>query len=177
MNKKTPAQCSCSYEELTKRVTISGVKHNKNCPLGGSMKRVLTGGGFDILHLGHIRYLEEAKKYGDYLIVNVLSDARIRAKKGSHSAIMPEDDRCELVRALRCVDEVVCFKGDPDYPFFRLLEEVKFDVAVLNSDEYKTYQAELQACIAYGRQIHFIPRIHVESGVDKGEIIRRIKLT
>ena len=76
---------------------------------GEGKKVVFTNGCFDILHLGHIRYLSEAKKCGDYLIVGVNSDRSVRAIKGEDRPVIPEQARAELLAALCFVDGVVIF--------------------------------------------------------------------
>jgi rfaE bifunctional protein nucleotidyltransferase chain/domain len=71
----------------------------------------LANGVFDLLHVGHIRYLEGAKAEADRLIVAVNDDESVRALKGEGRPIMPETDRAELIAALRSVDYVVVFHG------------------------------------------------------------------
>ena len=66
-------------------------------------------GGFDLLHVGHVRYLEGAKREADRLVVAINSDASVRAVKGPARPVLPESDRAELVAALRAVDYVVIF--------------------------------------------------------------------
>ncbi len=75
----------------------------------GGKHIVLTNGCFDILHVGHIRYLAEAKTYGDHLIVAINSDSSVRAIKGKGRPLVPQDERAEVVAALQCVDSVVIF--------------------------------------------------------------------
>lgn len=70
---------------------------------------VFTNGCFDMIHVGHTRYLEEAKKLGDILIVAVNSDQSVRATKGGKRPIIPEEERAEILAALQCVDFVVIF--------------------------------------------------------------------
>lgn len=70
---------------------------------------VLTSGGFDPLHVGHVRLLEDAAKLGDRLVVVLNSDDWLRQKKGS--AFMPAAERLEIVRAMRCVDEAFVLEG------------------------------------------------------------------
>jgi rfaE bifunctional protein nucleotidyltransferase chain/domain len=72
---------------------------------------VLTNGCFDILHTGHVRYLEEARRCGDALIVAVNSDSSVRELKGPTRPVNGELDRAEVLSALRCVDHVTIFTG------------------------------------------------------------------
>jgi D-glycero-beta-D-manno-heptose 1-phosphate adenylyltransferase len=70
---------------------------------------VMANGIFDLLHVGHVRYLEDARRHGDALLVAVNSDASARALKGEGRPIVPEAERMELVAALRCVDGAFLF--------------------------------------------------------------------
>jgi D-glycero-beta-D-manno-heptose 1-phosphate adenylyltransferase len=76
---------------------------------GAAGRIVLANGCFDILHAGHVRYLEDARSRGDFLIVALNSDSSVRAIKGPGRPLMPVDERAEIVRALRCVDAVTSF--------------------------------------------------------------------
>jgi len=70
-------------------------------------KIVLTSGTFDLLHVGHLHYLEEVKKYGDVVVVLLSSDARVKARKGPRRPIISEDDRAHMLDALKVVDYVL----------------------------------------------------------------------
>ncbi len=79
---------------------------------------VVVTGAFDLLHVGHLRFLEAARRLGDRLIVGVESDERVRRWKGPNRPVQTEEDRCELLAALRVVDEVFMITGertDPDF--------------------------------------------------------------
>jgi D-beta-D-heptose 7-phosphate kinase / D-beta-D-heptose 1-phosphate adenosyltransferase len=76
---------------------------------------VFTNGCFDILHVGHIQYLEESKKLGDRLVVGLNSDASVRRLKGNDRPVNSQEDRMRMLMALRCVDEVVIFYDDTPY--------------------------------------------------------------
>jgi cytidyltransferase-like protein len=79
---------------------------------------VIATGAFDLLHVGHLRFLEAARQLGDALVVGVESDVRVRQWKGPRRPILAQDDRMELLGALRCVDRVLLIEGertDPDY--------------------------------------------------------------
>ncbi len=71
---------------------------------------VFTNGCFDLLHVGHIRYLEKAKTLGDILIVGVNSDRSVRLLKGPKRPILPEDERAEILSGLRCIDYITLFE-------------------------------------------------------------------
>jgi D-beta-D-heptose 7-phosphate kinase/D-beta-D-heptose 1-phosphate adenosyltransferase len=70
---------------------------------------VFTNGCFDLLHIGHVRYLEEAKSLGDILVVGVNSDGSVRGLKGPNRPILPEEERAEILSGLGCVDYVTIF--------------------------------------------------------------------
>jgi rfaE bifunctional protein nucleotidyltransferase chain/domain len=76
-------------------------------------KTVLANGCFDILHVGHVRYLEGARQLGDTLVVALHSDRSVRELRGAGRPILNEKERAALVSALRCVDHVVVF-DEPD---------------------------------------------------------------
>ncbi|HEV8117293.1 MAG TPA: adenylyltransferase/cytidyltransferase family protein [Thermoanaerobaculia bacterium] len=73
---------------------------------------VFANGGFDLFHVGHVRYLEAARGEGNFLVVGVNSDRSVRAAKGPGRPIFPENERAEIVAALLCVDAVVIFDED-----------------------------------------------------------------
>lgn len=124
-----------SYKELAARVA---------CLRGLGFTIVLTSGAFDVMHVGHNRYLEIAKRQGDVLIVGVDSDARIRKKKGGdpHRPVVPEDERIEQLAHSRHVDLVV-LKGEDDPPL-ALIECVRPDVLIV-SDRNRFTKDELAA--------------------------------
>ena len=100
-------------------------------------KRIVTTNGvFDILHMGHLRYLQEAKKLGDILIVAINSDSSVRKIKGPKRPLNNENDRAEMLASLQCIDFVAIF--DEENPI-RFLEEVKPDVHAKGGD-YKMSQ-------------------------------------
>jgi len=78
----------------------------------GGRKLVFTNGCFDLLHVGHVRYLQQARELGDALVVAVNSDASVRALKGESRPLNAEEDRAEVLAALGCVDYVTIFTGE-----------------------------------------------------------------
>jgi D-beta-D-heptose 7-phosphate kinase/D-beta-D-heptose 1-phosphate adenosyltransferase len=94
-------------------------------------KIVFTNGCFDILHLGHVKYLEEAKKYGDVLILGLNADSSVKKLKGDSRPINSQEDRAYILVSLRSVDYVVIFEEDTPY---ELIKAVKPHVLVKGGD-------------------------------------------
>ena len=94
-------------------------------------KIVFTNGCFDILHVGHVKYLQEAKSFGDVLIVGLNSDASVRRLKGPTRPVNPVEDRAYLLAALEAVDFVVPFEEDTPYELIKMIEP---DVLVKGGD-------------------------------------------
>ena len=94
-------------------------------------KVVFTNGCFDILHVGHVRYLKKAKSHGDILIIGVNTDRSVKMIKGENRPIVSEKERAEVLSALEFVDYVVFF-NEPDP--LRLIEALKPDVLVKGAD-------------------------------------------
>ena len=94
-------------------------------------KVVFTNGCFDILHVGHVRYLQEARDLGDFLVVGLNSDASVKRLKGESRPIVNEADRQEVLSALRSVDAVLLFGEDTPY---ELISRVKPDILVKGGD-------------------------------------------
>lgn len=96
---------------------------------GGTL--VFTNGVFDLLHPGHVRYLQSARRLGDALIVGLNSDRSVRANKGPERPINPEHERAEVLAALACVDLVVIFDQDTPHAIITALQP---DVLVKGAD-------------------------------------------
>lgn len=94
-------------------------------------KIVFTNGCFDILHLGHIKYLEQAKKMGDVLIIGVNSDSSVKMLKGENRPINSEFDRAYLLNSLKCVDYTIVFKEETPYELIKLIQP---DILVKGGD-------------------------------------------
>lgn len=94
-------------------------------------KIVFTNGCFDIIHAGHIAYLNEAKKLGDILIVGVNSDESVKRLKGQNRPIISEKDRAYIVANIKSVDYAVIFNEDTPY---NLIKEIKPDFLVKGGD-------------------------------------------
>lgn len=97
----------------------------------GNKKIVFTNGCFDLLHVGHIVYLEEAKKLGDVLIVGINTDESVRKLKGPNRPIQNENDRCEILAALKAVDHTILFSEETP---LNLIKIIKPDILVKGGD-------------------------------------------
>lgn len=101
-------------------------------PLRQAKKKIVfTNGCFDLLHVGHVRYLQAAAQLGDFLFVGLNSDRSIKELKGPNRPIQPEGDRAEILAALRCVDAVSIFD---DLTPLHLIEIVSPDILVKGGD-------------------------------------------
>ena len=121
---------------------------------------VATNGCFDILHVGHVRYLEKTKSFADYMIVLLNSDKSVRSIKGESRPINNEDDRAEILCALRCVDYVVMF--DEDSPR-DLLDEIKPDVYTKGADYTLATLPEADIMLKNGTRVEFIEFVQGKS--------------
>ena len=116
-------------------------------------------GAFDLLHVGHVRYLQAASREADRLVVAINSDASVRGLKGADRPAMDEAARAELVAALRGVDYVVVF-DDPDVG--RLLRLIKPDVHCKGTDYTADTVPEREVVAAYGGRVAIVgdPKDH-----------------
>jgi rfaE bifunctional protein nucleotidyltransferase chain/domain len=129
---------------------------------------VLANGGFDLLHAGHVRYLQAAKNCGDVLIVALNSDSSIRRLKGKGRPILPQSERADILSAFECVDYLTIFK-EPNVE--RILKVLKPDIHAKGSDYTKKTVPEQKTVLAYGGRIAIAggPKIRSTS-----EVIPRI---
>lgn len=132
---------------------------------------VLTNGCFDLLHVGHLRYLEKARQMGDLLVVGVNSDESVRALKGAERPIMPQEARAELVAGLECVDYVVVF-SEPNA--VRLVETVRPHYYVKGGDYTEADLPEAEAVIKHEGFVVILP---LEEGYSTTQIVERIRGT
>ena len=117
-------------------------------------KIVFTNGCFDILHKGHVSYLQKAKKLGDVLIVGMNTDASIRRLKGSGRPVNHEKDRAFVLSSLACVDRVVFFKENTPE---KLIRKVRPDVLVKGGDWKKKDVVGASFVESYGGSVRLIP--------------------
>ena len=108
---------------------------------------VLANGNFDLLHVGHVRYLRGAKELGGKLVVAINSDESVRALKGEGRPVMPAEERAEIVAALADVDAVVIF---PELDVRALIREIRPDVQAKGTDYTADSVPERDAVAEYG---------------------------
>src|SRR5579884_4167495 len=124
---------------MTLLETLDFVRHAK----AEGKRVVFTNGVFDLLHVGHVRYLQEARALGDALVVGLNSDASARAIKGQERPLVAQQERAELLEALSCVDAVVIF-DEPTAD--ALLQALEPDVYVKGGDYGAQGPPEAQPC-------------------------------
>jgi len=130
---------------------------------------VFTNGVFDLLHPGHVRYLQAARREGDVLIVGINSDRSVRAIKGPSRPIMPEHERAEVLEALACVDAVVVFDEETPAAIIAALQP---DVLVKGADWAADAIVGRDTVEARGGRVVRMP---IESGWSTSAIIERAR--
>lgn len=136
---------------------------------------VLTNGAFDLLHAGHVTYLQAARAMGDVLIVGLNSDASVRAYKGPTRPIVPQAQRAMLLRALRCVEYVTIFETPTATP---LVTALRPDVYVKGGDYAHpaggpgTFLPEAAAVLACGGRVELIDYL---PGLSTSALLERIR--
>jgi D-glycero-beta-D-manno-heptose 1-phosphate adenylyltransferase len=130
---------------------------------------VFANGAFDLLHAGHVRYLEAARAEGDWLLVAVNSDASVARAKGEGRPVIPAAERAEIVAALQCVDAVVIFEEDSPAA---LLSEIRPDVHAKGTDYTRGSVPERDAVAEYGGRTAIVgdPKHHATT-----DLIDRIR--
>jgi D-beta-D-heptose 7-phosphate kinase/D-beta-D-heptose 1-phosphate adenosyltransferase len=130
---------------------------------------VFTNGVFDLLHVGHLRYLQQARALGDALLVGMNSDRSVRANKGPQRPINPEAERAEVLEALSCVDGVVIFDDEKPY---HLIAALQPDVLVKGADWAEDAIVGRDIVEARGGRV---VRVALEPGQSTSAIIERIR--
>lgn len=153
--------------ELVKRENIRGLVKR----LQDSGKTVVTTNGcFDILHVGHVRYLQKTKTFADYSVVLLNSDKSVKSIKGEGRPINNENDRAEILCALSCVDYVVLF--DEDSPR-NLIDEIKPDVHTKGADYTIETLPEADVILKNGGRVEFIEFVEGKSTTNTIEAMKK----
>jgi len=129
---------------------------------------VFTNGCFDILHVGHVRYLKSARSYGDILVVGLNSDASVKRIKGINRPINCQDHRAEVLSSLACIDYVTIFKeSDP----LNLIKSIRPDVLVKGDDWAVSHIIGAPEVKSTGGQVIRVP---IVPDISTSQILRRI---
>jgi len=155
-----------------KKIQNKILKRNQLKSLVRRLKRrnkkiVFTNGCFDILHIGHVRYLRKAKSLGDILIVGVNDDKGVRRLKGKDRPIMPEMDRAEIISSLEFVDYVVLFHEETPN---NLIHAIMPDIHVKGADYRNKEIAEKKALDSYGGKLVLV---NLTKGKSSTETIKK----
>ena len=132
-------------------------------------KIVFTNGCFDILHIGHVRYLKKSASYGDILIIGLNSDSSVKKLKGESRPINNEQDRAELLSELGFVDYVVIFSEDTPE---KLLDEIKPDIYTKGADYTLETLPEAKTVLKNNGKVEFI---NLVEGKSTTNVIKKIE--
>ena len=154
-----------------KIVTAEDARAVADAMRGSGRKLVFTNGCFDLLHVGHVRYLEAARTLGDALLVAINGDESVRALKGNGRPLNSEASRAEVVAALGCVDHVVIF---PEVRATALLQKVRPAIYVKGGDYTadSLHADERDALERMGTEIRILP---FEAGHSTSDLLGKIK--
>jgi len=130
--------------------SLREIAERLRAPRAAGRRVALANGAFDLLHVGHVRYLVGARALADILVVAVNSDASVRRLKGPGRPIWPEDERVEVVAALAAVDHVLVFEEDD---VRAVIAALRPDVHVKGTDYTPETIPERDAVLAYGGQV------------------------
>ena len=121
---------------------------------------VFTNGCFDLLHLGHVRYLEKAKSLGDILVVGINSDRSVQSLKGPERPILPEEERAEILSSLECVDYVTIFN---ELTPFELISSLQPHILVKGGDWTKETTVGKEVVEKSGGEVVILPFVEGSS--------------
>ena len=153
-----------------KLLSLDALAQKANELRAGGSRLVATNGCFDLLHVGHVRYLQAARRLGDALVVGINGDASVRALKGESRPLNRESDRAEVLAALDCVDFVTIFPDVRATEFLKLAQPAvyvkggDYKPETLDADERTTLQ-QMQS------EIRIIP---FEAGYSTSGLIERM---
>jgi D-beta-D-heptose 7-phosphate kinase/D-beta-D-heptose 1-phosphate adenosyltransferase len=129
---------------------------------------VFTNGCFDLLHVGHIRYLQESRRLGDCLVIGLNSDASVRRLKGKQRPLISQEERAHILSALDCVDYLVIFN---ELTPLNLIRRLKPDVLVKGGDYKKSEVVGADRVEEYGGRVELIP---IVKGRSTSDLVQRI---
>ena len=153
---------------LSKIVGLKDLVQKLNTVRRSGRRMVFTNGCFDIIHAGHLRYLNAARSEGDMLVVGLNSDASVRKIKSQNRPIVPQEQRAEVLAGLACVDYVILF-DDPDP--LNLIVALKPDVLVKGADWKEEEIIGADVVTARGGRV---VRVDLVPDISTTQIIQRI---
>jgi len=134
-------------------------------------KIAFTNGCFDILHVGHVRYLREAKKIGDILVLALNSDSSVRAIKGEERPLVCEEERAEVLAALEFIDFVTIF---PELTPLELINYLKPDILIKGGDWPEDKVVGREEVKKWGGRVAIIPEVEGKSTTNIVEKIKKV---
>ena len=134
------------------------------------MKKVLTVGVYDLLHIGHVELFRKAKAMGDYLIVAVQDSSVVTKFKPEAKLVYSTEERCYMVKAIRYVDEVIVYKDVAD-----IVKKTDFDIFAKGPDQsHDKFQKAVKYCEENGKEVKTLPRTEGISTSDLKKIIKQM---
>jgi len=164
----------CARAKLTRRMAgkileMEGLLAERNRLRAAGLRLIFTNGVFDLLHIGHVRYLEAARALGDALVVAINSDRSVRELKGESRPVTPENERAEILAALRSVDYVTVFD---DISPRSLISQVLPDVLIKGGDYEVSEIHGREEVEAAGGEVISLPFV---AGASTSELVERMK--
>jgi FAD synthetase len=139
-------------------------------------RTVLVGGCFDILHIGHVRFLSQARKLGDYLVVLLESDTKVRQLKGKGRPAFIQEERAETLAALESVDLVVLLPAiEDDDGYSDLIMKIKPDVIAITAND-PLIETKMRQAEKIGGELKVIPHVNTASSSTLAKILESDKL-
>jgi D-glycero-beta-D-manno-heptose 1-phosphate adenylyltransferase len=163
---------STTNKDPKKVLTRDELRHRVEEWRCASQRIVLANGNFDLLHVGHVRYLHAAKALGGKLVVAINSDQSVRMLKGEGRPIMPDNERAEVVAALADVDAVVVF---PELDVRAIIQEIRPDIQAKGTDYTAETVPERDAVTEYGGRVEVVgdPKHHSTSEIIRSRLMPR----
>ena len=167
--------CDTNYKILAREALAVEVRRRQ----AAGERGVFTNGCFDLLHLGHVRYLQEARALGDFLILALNGDGGVRLLKGTGRPLVPEYERAEILAALTCIDYVTVFHEPTAGPLVALVQPAIYvkggDYAGLEGNIPDTSRLpEAKVVQAYGGIVRLLPYLPHHSTTELIEAIKQL---
>jgi len=167
---------NATTEKILDRETLAREVHRRQA---AGERGVFTNGCFDLIHLGHVTYLQEARAQGDFLILGLNDDEGVRLLKGSGRPLVPEEERAKILAAFSCIDYVTLFAEPTAGPLVALLQPSIYvkggDYAGSENQIPDAYRLpEARVVQEYGGQVRLIPYLPHHSTTELIATIKRL---